>query len=576
MSAPPGGPQPGQVTSGTANGAPTPQTPAVADRHHRTTATATAQRARTFNRFASGLNADPPARPRRDVGRGELGPLELLRWAWRQLTAMRTALLLLFLLAIAAIPGSFVPQRSVDPQRVAGWQRVHPDLTPVFNRIGLFDVYGSVWFSAVYLLLVVSLIGCIVPRTLKYVREIRHFPASLPIDLSRVDSHRLVDIWPRTGAAVLDEAARCLRRRGYKVRSSESSFAAERGRLREIGNLLFHLAFLVVLAGFIYGKLFGFTGAVIVVQGESFTNTRSAYDNFTAGSLVTASDLRPFTLSLRKFSADYLPTGQPDDFDADVTFAQPADNAPAAVGRQQLRVNKPLHVAGTDVFLVGHGYAPVLTVRDGSGVVVYSGPTTFLPQDPSLASYGVVKAPDAQPTALALEGNFYPTFAQSPAGARYSAFPDVLDPRLVLQAYSGDLGMNSGGPQNVYSLVTTGLARLGTVTLSPGQSVGLSGGKGSVTFEGIRPWARLQVSTSPGDRVVLGGVVLALVGLLCSLFVRRRRIWMQAGRGDGVIEIAAVSGRKQFAPDDEELSRLLRRLGLATPRKGQARATSDC
>ena len=500
-------------------------------------------------------------------GSGELSWLELLRWAWRQLTSMRTALILLFLLAIAAIPGSFVPQRTVDPQRVLGWQRMHPDLTPTFERVGLFDVYGSVWFSAVYLLLIVSLVGCIGPRILRFARNLRHYPAPAPHDLRRNGSHRIVDAWPRTSAAVLDAAATDLRRRGYRVETTASTLAAERGRLREVGNLLFHLAILVVLAGFIYGKLFGFTGAAIVVQGQTFTNTRSDYDNFTAGSLVTDSDIKPFALTLNTFTADYLPTGQPSRFDADVSYAQPSDGNAGADGQQQLQVNKPLKVAGTDVFLVGHGYAPVLTVRDGNGNVVFSGPTVFLPQDPSLQSYGVVKAPDARPTSLALEGDFYPTLNQAPSGARYSAFPDLLEPRLVLQAYSGDLGMDRGAAQNVYNLDKSGLSRLSTVTLAPGQSVDLPAGAGSVTFEGVKPWARLQISTSPGDRIVLVGVVTALAGLLCSLFIRRRRVWLRVGQGDGEVEAAAVSGRKDFAADDEGLSRLLRRLAVPELRR---------
>src|SRR5687767_9846972 len=66
-----------------------------------------------------------PAEPRPPA----LGPIELLRWAWRQLTSMRIALILLFLLALAAIPGSLIPQRTVDPVAVSRFAREHPELT---------------------------------------------------------------------------------------------------------------------------------------------------------------------------------------------------------------------------------------------------------------------------------------------------------------------------------------------------------------------------------------------------------------------------------------------------------------
>jgi len=39
----------------------------------------------------------------------ELGTIGLLRWLWRQLTSMRTALILLLLLGVASIPGSIIP-----------------------------------------------------------------------------------------------------------------------------------------------------------------------------------------------------------------------------------------------------------------------------------------------------------------------------------------------------------------------------------------------------------------------------------------------------------------------------------
>ncbi len=107
----------------------------------------------------------------RSAGRGcqsrpaALGVVGWLRWTWRQLTSMRVALLLLMLLAVAAVPGSVLPQRPQDPARVAEYLADHPDLGPWLDRVGAFDVYASVWFSAIYLLLFVSLVGCIVPRT---------------------------------------------------------------------------------------------------------------------------------------------------------------------------------------------------------------------------------------------------------------------------------------------------------------------------------------------------------------------------------------------------------------------------
>ena len=111
--------------------------------------------------LSSAPSRDLPPEPRPPA----MQPLELSRWAWRQLTSMRTALVLLFLLALAAVPGSLVPQRSVDAARAAQFAEQHPTLAPWYDRLSLFSVYSSPWFAATYLLLFVSLVGCVLPRS---------------------------------------------------------------------------------------------------------------------------------------------------------------------------------------------------------------------------------------------------------------------------------------------------------------------------------------------------------------------------------------------------------------------------
>ncbi|MGH3095550.1 MAG: cytochrome c biogenesis protein ResB, partial [Streptosporangiales bacterium] len=94
------------------------------------------------------LEAQPPEPPQLGA---RAGLVATLRWAWRQLTSMRTALFLLFLLAVAAIPGSLLPQRPANPGRVQQYFAQHPTLAPVLDRLSGFDVFGSPWFAAIYL-----------------------------------------------------------------------------------------------------------------------------------------------------------------------------------------------------------------------------------------------------------------------------------------------------------------------------------------------------------------------------------------------------------------------------------------
>ena len=101
---------------------------------------------------------------------------------------MRTALVLLLLLAIAAVPGSIVPQRSADPNGVTQYFADNPDLAPVLDNLQLFDVYTSAWFSAIYILLFVSLIGCVIPRTKHHWKALRARPPRTPARLERLDA----------------------------------------------------------------------------------------------------------------------------------------------------------------------------------------------------------------------------------------------------------------------------------------------------------------------------------------------------------------------------------------------------
>ena len=484
---------------------------------------------------------------------GELGLRELGRWSWRQLTSMRTALVLLLLLALAAIPGSVIPQENIDSLAVSRWKDAHPRLTPIWERLDLFSVYTSVWFSAIYILLMVSLVGCIIPRTAVYWRALRAQPPKAPRNLARLPEHAS---YAASGSPAdeLERAAAVLRKRRFRVRVGEDHVAAEKGYVREAGNLLFHLSVLVVLVGFAVGGLFGYKGGVILVVGNGFSNNLTQYDDFAPGSLFDPADMEPFAFDIDDFDVTWLregrSAGQARKFVSHLTYTEKPGAEPK---EYDLRVNHPLTIGGTDVFLIGHGYAPVITVRDGNGDVAYSGPTVFLPTGQTFESFGVVKAPDASPGQIGLEGTFYPTFAMDKDADGNLAMPrsawgEALNPLLSMFVYTGDLGLDDGSASSVYvldkskaELVKKPDGQPFRIDLSAGEEVELPDGLGSVTFEGLERWNKIQVSRSPGKLVALSGVVLALVGLLASLFVRPRRIWVRVRRGeDGDGDIVEV------------------------------------
>ena len=499
-------------------------------------------------------------------GAPALAPVELARWTWRQLTSMRTALILLFLLALGAVPGSVIPQTAVDSVRTSRWQSQHPQLTPVYEKLGLFSVYDSVWFTAIYILLMVSLVGCIVPRLRVYWRGVRARPPQAPRHLGRMREHQAVEV-DEEPEVVLERARAALRRKHYRVDVSaagerdDGSVSAERGYLREAGNLVFHLSVLIVLVGFAIGSLWGFKGGVIVVTKDGFANTLSQYDDFRAGALFDPATLDPFDFTVDKFDVTFIregrEAGMAHEFGADLTYrATPA--SPAKDTR--ISVNHPLRVGSTDVFLLSHGYAPRITVRNTDGTVAFSGPVVFLPENSTFRSYGVVKVTDPQQrsgsTQIGLEGEFYPTYAFTAASGPFSAFPDAKNPAISMTVFTGDLGLDSGAPQSVYSLDKKGLTQLKKdngrpelVTLGVGRSATLPDGLGTVTLDGVSRYVKLQVSHTPGQRIALAGVVLALIGLLGSLFIRPRRIWVRVRR-DGRRTLVEVAGLDRSSGGD--------------------------
>lgn len=511
---------------------------------------------------------------------GELDLRELLRWAWRQLTSMRTALILLLLLALAAVPGSLIPQQGVDALKTSQWQEAHPDLTPVYEKIGLFDVYDTPWFAAIYVLLMVSLVGCIIPRTIVYAKAIKAPPPRAPRNLSRMPDHATYTT-DESVDVVLDRARQVLKRRRYRLRpadGSDTAVSTEKGYLREVGNLVFHLSVIVVLVGFAVGGMFGYKGGVLLMVGNGFSNTLTQYDDFVPGDLFDETAMEPFCFTIDDFDVEWLTSGpragMSRGFSADTRYREDCTDPDSEEQQYDLRVNHPLAIGDTEVFLIGHGYAPEITIRDGEGNVAYSGPTIFLPQDQTLFSFGVVKAPDAKPSQIGLEGVFYPTFIQDSNGDPQNLMGEANNPLLSLLVYTGDLGLDDGTPQSVYILdkdkaqkVLKDDGQQLRLDLAVGDTVQLPDDMGSVTFDGLQEWNRLQISRTPGKMVALSGVVLALLGLLGSLFIRPRRLWVRAREVDGetLVEVAALdrSGGGDVSTEIAEVLAALR--GGAVP-----------
>ncbi len=521
-----------------------------------------------------------PAPPPRQSPVGRL--LALIRNTWRGLTSMRTALVLLFLLALAAIPGALLPQRSLNEQKVAQYIADRPTLGPWMDRFELFDVFSSFWFTAVYALLFISLVGCILPRVADHYRAVRTRPVPAPRNLSRLPHHHTTTV-----AGLPDDVAERVRGELPRWRTEvrhprpgEVTVSAEKGYTREVGNLLFHLSLVGLLVAIAVGKLFGYEGSVIVIAdgGPGFCSTSpAAFDSFRAGLERDGTGLAPVCVRVQDFKADYLPNGQAEMFTANISYQAGDDLRTNTWRDDRLQVNHPLRVAGDRVYLQGHGYAPTFTVTYPNGQT-RTDTVQWRPDDAStFLSSGVLRIDppgdmypdeaDRRRNQIAIEGLFAPT-ALLDGKLLTSAYPAMTDPAVAVDIYRGDTGLDTGRPQNLFALsqdmIEQGrLVKQARVNLKPGESTKLDDGT-EVRFDGAKEYVNLQVSHDPAQGWVLVSALAMMVGLLTSLLIRRRRIWARLTRDEvdarrTVVELGGLA-RTDHAGWGDEFDRLCRRL----------------
>ncbi len=534
------------------------------------------------------MTGAPPARVSAATG-GLMKVWALIRNTWRTLTSMGTALVLLFLLALAAIPGALLPQRSLNASKVDAYIVEHPTIGPWLDRVQGFDVFSSFWFTSIYVLLFVSLVGCLTPRLFEHVKSLRAVPVPAPRNLARLPKHHEAELTtdPAQLAATVNERLKGWRRTTRQTgevtgaapaATSSTEISAEKGYLREFGNIVFHFSLLGLLVAIAAGKLFGYEGNVIVIAdgGPGFCSASpAAFDSFRAGNTVDGTSLYPICVKVNDFDADYLPNGQALSFAANIEYQAGADLTTDTWNHYRLEVNHPLRVGGDRVYLQGHGYAPTFTVTFPDGQS-RTQTVQFRPDDPqTLLSSGVVRVdppagtyPDAderRKQQIAIQGLFAPT--ESLHGTLLSSsFPALNKPAVAVDIYRGDTGLDTGRPQSIFDLDPRliGQGRLNKearVNLGVGEEKRLEDGT-TVRFDGAVPFINMQVSHDPAQIWVLVFSLTMMAGLVVSLVVRRRRVWVRitpGAAGTVSVELGGLA-RTDNSGWGDEFERLTERL----------------
>lgn len=509
-----------------------------------------------------------------------------LALVWRTLRSMRTALVLLLLLAAAAVAGSLVPQVGTSDARIAAMFRDHPLRARIYDHLGFFDVYGSWWFTLIYTLLLVSLVACLIPRTRALIRNLRARPQpARELDTMRHYAERSLAAEPER---VISGARRVLRRRLFRVSrptvaagssppngsggrngSPPVSLAADKGLAREAGSLLFHWAFLLILVGIVWGKGTGFSGKAVIVEGQTWTEAHANYDGQVQEGRFFREDHSGLRIHVDGFTARYrIPSGVPEDF---VTRAELSDAQGRHLETVDIRVNHPAEVDGVKVYQFGYGWAPVIDVRR-HGEPLASGPVVCQ-QDPApdgvsplqLPWNCVVKLPTLRPQvgiAFRLWPDSRALYALLEQGR---AMPMITEfaPVMTYTAYRGDLRAEL--IQSAARLDTAAMRPFRDGVIGAGQTVDLGRGL-TVSFPDLRQYTVLEIKRDRGLWIELVAAILILIGLLPALSTSRRKVWVTA-EPDGAGSRLKVGGfalqrRIQF---EDEFARLVDELARPFP-----------
>jgi cytochrome c biogenesis protein len=483
---------------------------------------------------------------------------------WRTLRSMRTAIILLLMLAAASVVGTIVPQLPTSPGAVSAYLRNHPFWGEAFQAAGLFDVFGSWWFVLITALLFVSLVACLVPRSRAMIRAARQRPIhARELDAFPSYAERRVLAAPGDAAA---RAASVLRRRRYRVEldPSDAAVAAEKGALREIGSLAFHWAFLLLLVAVIVGKGTGYVGHATIVEGSGWTDARLNYDGQLRTGRFFAGDFSGTGIQLRDFQDAYRETGQPMDYRSSVVLT---NEDGSATEQAEVSINHPVTFNGIRIFQYGFGWAAMMRVLHGEDVL-FDGPVVLGQDTPDGENpltqpwVGVIKLSTLRPQvgiALAVfpDGEAY---LRSLATGVPQPMATANSPFITYQVFRGKLLDNalSGLDTRFMREWSSGLLGEGwTVDLERGcvvegpagglpttaTSVACPDGSGPLTmsFPELRQYSTFQISRDATVPYVLAAAILIVLGLLPALYVSRRKVWVRA-RSDGAGTILQLGG----------------------------------
>lgn len=446
--------------------------------------------------------------PLHDAESGELSvPVgDVFDRLWHLFISMRFGLVLMLALAVLTLLGAVIVQAPAGLQGDAGaygtWlEGLRPKYggwTGVLDLLGLFNVFGSLLFRTLVLLLATSILACSVNRAPRLWRQAVH-PRVVagPGFFEHVRLADEVHTKADEAAAMAALEGELARRRFRMIVTHDANgvaIYADRFRWGPFGTVIAHLSLIVIMAGAVLGAT-GF-------RDEGFA--------VAVGSTVPVGNGTNLTIQATSFSDSYYENGSPADYASHLILYENGQQ----VAERTIRVNDPLRYGDIKVFQSFYGPAADVLVKDATGATLFEDGVPLL-----WASSDDTK----------VVGQF--------------AVPSQDLTVYVISAASGriDQAIKPGQMQvEIYKGGNTSVP-VGLEVLDPGKPVSMAGLE--FTFVRERQYTGLIVARDPGGTLVWLGALLLVLGVMLVFFFPVRRIWarISSATSGSRIQVAALA-----------------------------------
>lgn len=427
---------------------------------------------------------------------------------WSFFSSVQLTIVLLSLIAFFAVIGTLVPQREASIE-LAG--RLSPALFSFLQKMQIFDLYHSIWFFLLMILLSVNLIVCSLDRFPMVWRRfrLRPLPQNEDVfkDLPEENSFQTKGDFQQ----VANNAAGLLKKRFRNVaqadKSKSSFLCAEKGSFSSFGVYIVHLSLLVLIVGAIIGSAFGIEGSVNIIEGEAVNTINLRNGNHTLP--------LPFTVRCDNFTIEFYKNGTPKTYQSDLTFLKDKQ----VVHKGNLLVNHPIEFDGFRFYQASYGVVP-----EGKAMLtIFKNGQKSMDKTVSMGEVFDLPGSEEKVEVLRIEENL---MKMGPAVKLVVHGAEGETVFWVFQHIDKIREMNPGMIAQV-SMFNPGIFRPYLFALTSMEEKYYTG---------------LQVTRDPGTPVVGIAAVLLICGLMLVLFFYSRQVWIRIEQDQDKVRIS-IAGR---------------------------------